>query len=888
MPPPPDPWDPHVPSLPEDAEPSRHANTLDPDDPEASHFLDNLDISAFGPCDFNFSSLMDLDQVTDPSLPEIPELNMTDMFTMPIGDFTVADLPVLEASDFQAPTTFGPESTLVSDHSWLHDAPGSTEFGFPAIEAPASFPEPSNVTNFLSPSLDSNNLGLPENCHNWRHDGNTSQLPRDFRKPSPDRIREAEKQLLREYPSGTAVDFLWGTERPDRFHWVYTLAFFCSGKRSSNPHEEEATKPIRSWPQPEHSPDDILMWFYCRYAELCLFNYLQEKANNPRKATEDQKMFIYSAFFILKHSISQGRLDPLGTSLSGHDMQREIQDHLDRQTRVRTALWIFASVFISKLPAYTDFWNHLPQQVDFFRRGPRKNMRKSLADLDTDLLLSSDDTFSRKRKLLRHLFSGTLRETSGQDDSRFLWRDMRSTTPQGIAELEHISASPLGDLADRARLYEQHEAERVMIPKTREQRNEAAHRFFGGLLSMTESPVIQNEASFYQPDGSARPSSLCFMVLFSIFIHRIPGRCAYHAGKYAELPAAGWNNMNFQLCEVHKVQSGLDGAEECIKRSHRWLNLASLLGDGAYLMGGTRKVDRHPFLDVEYVIDHGTEGDFSRLRRLLSRNGSWIRAICVELNGLAQALIQISDTDQLAKVRPFQRLLYRKCRSAFAEIVSSEGGAKLTLLQQLGLEHMKRTLLDLLPPSSEVEEGRRWVRNTFKLAILEAIEDISRGKEEAPPESHIVAWICYPGPNPTPIYPKPESANMSPSSRARHWWRASISKNGLQVLQAALGLSESDQPSPIIVAIDFEQTNNLKNGFVESQDSQLGIAAFDTKFLSRPIQDEEDLITTENYITGSESYVKKASNRFAFGESTTIQPTELCVKSTERYLKTGQ
>jgi hypothetical protein len=47
MPPPPDPWGPQVPSLPEDAQPSQHVNTLDPNGPEASHFLDNLDMSAF-------------------------------------------------------------------------------------------------------------------------------------------------------------------------------------------------------------------------------------------------------------------------------------------------------------------------------------------------------------------------------------------------------------------------------------------------------------------------------------------------------------------------------------------------------------------------------------------------------------------------------------------------------------------------------------------------------------------------------------------------------------------------------------------------------------------------------------------------------------------------
>lgn len=72
MPPPPDPWDSQVPSLPEDAEPSQHANTIDPSDPEASHFLDNLDMSAFEPCDFDFSSLMDLDHIDDVALLDIP------------------------------------------------------------------------------------------------------------------------------------------------------------------------------------------------------------------------------------------------------------------------------------------------------------------------------------------------------------------------------------------------------------------------------------------------------------------------------------------------------------------------------------------------------------------------------------------------------------------------------------------------------------------------------------------------------------------------------------------------------------------------------------------------------------------------------------------------
>ncbi|KAI8671863.1 hypothetical protein NCS57_00662700 [Fusarium keratoplasticum] len=180
MPPPPDPWDPQVPSLPEDAEPFSHINTLDPNGPEASHFLDNLHISAFEPSDFDFSSLMDLDQIDDAALLDIPDLDMTDMSMMPIGDSTAADLPLLETSDFQSPATVGPNSSQVFGQAWVHDAPGAAEFGFPSIEAPVNFPGPSDATSVLSPSLASDNLGLPENCHSWGHDGNASQLQSKF------------------------------------------------------------------------------------------------------------------------------------------------------------------------------------------------------------------------------------------------------------------------------------------------------------------------------------------------------------------------------------------------------------------------------------------------------------------------------------------------------------------------------------------------------------------------------------------------------------------------------------------------------------------------------------------------------------------------------------
>lgn len=374
-------------------------------------------------------------------------------------------------------------------------------------------------------------------------------------------------------------------------------------------------------------------------------------------------------------------------------------------------------------------------------------MQKSLADFDTDFLVSSDTIFNQKRKLLKNLFvvkdgrRDAQQEKHEQDNSGLLWREMLCNTPQGILEIENISAGQPGNMADGMKLYEKHEAERVMVPKTKEQQNETARRFFGGLLQMTESPIIQNHASFYQPDGSIRPSSLRFMKLFSHFLHRIPGHCPCSARGYSKPTAAMWHDMNLLLCGVHEAQSHLQEGAGCVKASQRWLKLATQLGDAAYLMGGDTPANPHPFLDVELVVESGTDDDFSRLQRLILHSGSWIRATCIQLNGLSQALTQISGANQLAKMRAFQHLLDRKCRGAFGALICSRGGSKINHEIQLILEHVKRELLSLLPPVSEVEEGRKWVHGFLELAILEATEDLLTGKEEARTEIDVIIWV---------------------------------------------------------------------------------------------------------------------------------------------------
>lgn len=106
----------------------------------------------------------------------------------------------------------------------------------------------------------------------------------------------------------------------------------------------------------------------------------------------------------------------------------------------------------------------------------------------------------------------------------------------------------------------------------------------------------------------------------------------------------------------------------------------------------------------------------------------------------------------------------------------------------------------------------------------------------------------------------------------------SITRHGLSVLLEILGLSPSVSKSPalndaVIIAIDFEGIDTIKRGFTQKDNSQVGFAILDTKHL-RQVPPEK-LISTLNFATGSSLYVTKASNRFIFGETITIQSSSM-------------
>jgi DNA polymerase III alpha subunit (gram-positive type) len=63
-------------------------------------------------------------------------------------------------------------------------------------------------------------------------------------------------------------------------------------------------------------------------------------------------------------------------------------------------------------------------------------------------------------------------------------------------------------------------------------------------------------------------------------------------------------------------------------------------------------------------------------------------------------------------------------------------------------------------------------------------------------------------------------------------------------------------------------------GFSQNHDSQVGIAILNIKDLFAP-QLKKNIISTYNLVTGSPSYISKASKKYLFGQSMIIDPTKI-------------
>ncbi|KAG5815058.1 hypothetical protein H9Q74_002984 [Fusarium xylarioides] len=451
-------------------------------------------------------------------------------------------------------------------------------------------------------------------------------------------VRKAEAQLLRNYPADTAGSpcILVGN---DRLKWTRKVAAFCDDRCLDNPYEDDLVINTGGSSSSTLGVFVKTPWLLSRYVELQLFRYLQNAANNPSKDIYEQRNFAYSALYLLGHSFFTSSTKTSGPDTSDDMFKNSIKDHLDRERRVRLALWIYVSITVGQLPSEANFWKSLPNELKVFRGGLPKKFRESFDEFDNSLHMNMKIELGSKARFLQQLHSGQQAQeptersapSSDIDDDRILWQSMMDKTAQGIQEIHHLNSGASTTLADRVREYEQIEAERLFLPTNQEHFQKVAENAFGTILALARLPIRSQQTLPITGCEVLRPSFRRIEAELHRFMGRLSSRILPHGALF------------IFLGEYPFLLHGADDMHLA-----RWQELENMMGGGIFLIGNAanqhaRKAS-HAFLDIATVTDTGTDVQFLRLKRLLQKNGSWLRQVCGQLNGLVQAMKQIGHT----------------------------------------------------------------------------------------------------------------------------------------------------------------------------------------------------------------------------------------------------
>ncbi|KAF5001734.1 hypothetical protein FDECE_10867 [Fusarium decemcellulare] len=511
---------------------------------------------------------------------------------------------------------------------------------------------------------------------------------RPFQKLSNSKIANPWRFLAIDELHGDCIVFPYGFKGSQRVYWTLLASSFCSGRTSPGFFE---------------APNKVLMWLSCRYGELFLFNHLQETSNQlAQKSTPDLNL-VYCIFIILRISMVNDKLENSLRTCDDAYERTILEEYVDRRKRIRTALWIYASIVISKIQSWTNFWENLPWSVDIFRE-PKvlERFADGLDNFDVEGYKASKSAFDSKNAVFQRLSisDGIHPHEQHTDDENFIedvWTRILTNTPEGVEQLRHVLSDTPGDSTDRVTQYELDEAERFFLPKTKKDQRLAVRQVFGMLISLRNVPIDRD-------DISEHAEFIWLLMVIQQFQLRLGPKeyenCASTsqssvrsaaAQHHAHLPIPSWHGF------MHSSKS--------IKAVKRWKELTHILGDGI-LLSRSMDQDTHCFLDIATMVEHGNDAAFSRLKSLLRLKGSWLKAICGKLNGLVQAVRELPyPTLDLGTARDFCVKVYGATSEAFGqgllpEAVSSSHKAFIAF-------HLISIRDDFMPDRSEVSERHK-------------------------------------------------------------------------------------------------------------------------------------------------------------------------------------
>jgi hypothetical protein len=319
------------------------------------------------------------------------------------------------------------------------------------------------------------------------------------------------------------------------------------------------------------------------------------------------------------------------------EIHAECQNFLDRQERIRTALWVYSSIAIRNLPAWSNIWGALQERWPLLSaRRVAEQFESNLAAFDTTTELKIEPLYEAFNVFNELCCAG-----------RELYDEFASAPPddQPIRSDEEsaLYRSVLSDQLNNLGLnIDSHQAACLLDTEFEEKQKKRmsilAFTFLANVNwtgNMSESKGIQD---------AIQNGELCLSYLMDRVTRRrrdisLADSIIKFAAKRAIAPE---DAVEVVATGSHLIAAGrgLDlnshsNLASAIRSGRRWKELKDLFGAEIILLGSPAQLfnlSPSTLLDIPRAVRNASDSQFSQLKQLLSTKFGWLKDTCAKLN----------------------------------------------------------------------------------------------------------------------------------------------------------------------------------------------------------------------------------------------------------------
>ncbi|KAJ3459686.1 hypothetical protein MRS44_015759 [Fusarium solani] len=485
--------------------------------------------------------------------------------------------------------------------------------------------------------------------------GDLHQDPCNWTRPSFSKVASTLADFLRRDASGRFFKLTTETAEPYTPEWARSIIVFCQSSSYRQPPQSTINSTLPQFPKDDagrltSSLVSWTGWVTSRYFELYLFRYLQVLSNDTSfDSVEDQKSYIMclvdtlllSAFCPQSiHKDSMDEKDPRTVSL--------YRDVFDRQSRVHSALWVYCSVAIRGLPAWSSIWDTIGQRWPLLQGETMAQLfQNDLAAFNASLA----DNYRSAYNSLRHFEDyGSLLSTMNpilheefddETENEVFLHDGR------LLQLYRLGCT--NKLDQWIGVYDQQTTGGVLTAQTASQKRVASTRAFAALaiIDWRRRPIHAWNPKRPIEAGSDFLESFIRKVLERLVSIDLYDECT-------ELCPAGTPLEEFFTSKTAKkgtstaMQMYNDRVQCLIRRGRRWRELKDMVGLGVVLIHDPLRHFRSDLQTfyIPSIVEDGTERQFTRLKEIIPTRLQWLAEVCIKLRGLVPMLVAASTAER--------------------------------------------------------------------------------------------------------------------------------------------------------------------------------------------------------------------------------------------------